>query len=139
MHVENYNNFGDTNSQLPSNLTIDAIVSMLMNFPIALGPSINYTQSSFTEQLIWSCTGLMNFQGFASNAMAADLRGRHRAALSQRSKKTDNPDCKKDMICHGCHHCNHKEVDCHDFSKWIIISGEVECFSLQLKEGVLAN
>lgn len=137
MHAEKQDDFEDSDSILPSNLTIDGIVSTLTAYPIALAPSINYAQSSKSTYGTDTEQGLLDFQGFVANFTSSSRRGGRRTPAFNRDKK--EKDSKTDIICRGCHRRNHKEVDCRDLAKWIIISGAVESLSPQLKKRVLAN
>jgi hypothetical protein len=84
-----------------------------------------------------------SFQGFSSNATTSsrstDCSGKSSSHKPKSNRKDDKKDTAKDVICRGCHKKGHKEVDCRELAKWLIISGAVKKLKESTCKQVLDN
>jgi hypothetical protein len=133
--MEQNDAFEDSDIILPTNLAIDGITNTLTAFPAPMESSISFATANRYSINDSSDDESIDFQGFSVNATTSsrsnDRSTRGSFHKPKANRKEDKKDTAKEVVCRGCHKKGHKEVDCRELAKWIIISGAVK----KLKEG----
>jgi hypothetical protein len=146
--VDGIDEFDDEENALPTTLTIDGITTTLTQFPTTIDSSISYARSNHTVIEDLSDTEVeLNFQGSASVSATTSTKSRDNRSRDSRRSSTDKrrtdrrstTDDKTDTICRGCHMRGHKEVDCRQLAKWIIISNAVKRLPERQRKKVMEN
>lgn len=142
--TESIDAFEDSNAMLPTNLSIDGITTTLTAFPVPIESSISFaTANRYTIFDSDSDDDSLDFQGFSANATTTsrsnDRSSRGSSRQPKASRKDEKKDTAKDVVCRGCHKKGHKEVDCRELAKWIIISGAVKKLKEATRKKVLDN
>ena len=144
LYTESIDAFEDSEVNLPSNLTIDGITTTLTAFPSPMESSISFaTANRYTAFDSDSDDDSTAFNPFSANATTSsrsnDRSSGGRSCKSKANAKDGARDTAKDIVCHGCHKKGHKEVDCRELAKWLIISDAVKKLKDTVRSQVLEN
>jgi hypothetical protein len=127
--------------KLPKQLTIDGITTTLTSLPNPMENSMKFTSANYFESMEFSDSDSEDgFQGFSSNATASHNNPRNRQnSCRPRNNNNEDTTSKKDIVCRGCHKKGHKEVECRELARWIIVSKAVKKLPDSLCKKVMEN
>jgi hypothetical protein len=145
LFTESIDAFDDSPVDLPTNLTIDGITTTLTAFPSPIETSISFATAN--RYTIFDSDSdddeFIEHHDFFSNATTFSRSNNRSGQGSSRKPKTshkeDKKETAKDIVCRGCHKKGHKEVDCRELAKWLIISGAVKKLKDSVRTQVLEN
>jgi hypothetical protein len=139
--TEGHDEFDTSTIKLPKQLTIDGITTTLTSLPNPMENSMKFATANYFESIEFSDSDSEEgIQGFSSNATASCNNPRNRQT-SRRPRNNNKEDAtsKKDIVCRGCHKKGHKEVECRELARWIIVSKAVKKLPDSLRKKVMEN
>lgn len=147
IYTESIDAFEVSAIALPSNLTIDGITTTLTAFPTPMESFYLFCKGncySMYDSLYDSSDSnddSLDFQGFSSNETTSscsnDLSSRGSSHKPKATCNDHKPDSSKNIICHGCHKQGHKEIECHELAKWLIIAQAIKKLNKTTRKTVL--
>lgn len=140
--IEGHDEFDTSKIKLPKQLTIDGITTTLTSLPNPMENSMKFASANYLESMEWSDSDSEDgIQGFSSNATASrQPRNRQTSRRPRKdNEKKEETSSKKTIVCRGCHMKGHKEVECRQLARWIIVSKAIKKLPDSLRKKVLDN